>query len=68
MRGAQSAAPRWRRPDVLERVVDAPAHALALNASGTVMARDVEAAIEAAVGPSSAATGVRQEKTAFPSS
>jgi hypothetical protein len=45
-------------PTMLERVVDAPAHALALNASGTVMARDVEAAIEAAVGPSSAATGL----------
>ena len=43
---------------MLERVVDAPAHALALNASGTVMARDVEAAIEAAVGLSSAATGL----------
>ena len=43
---------------MLERVVDAPAEALALSASGTVMARDVEAAIEAAVGPSSAATGL----------
>jgi hypothetical protein len=43
---------------MLERVPDAPTHALALNASGTVMASDVEAAIEAAVGPSEAATGL----------
>ena len=43
---------------MLERVPDAPAHALALNASGTVMASDVEAAIEAAVGQSDAATGL----------
>ncbi len=43
---------------MLERLPDAPAHALALNASGTVMASDVEAAIEAAVGQSGAATGL----------
>jgi len=43
---------------MLERASDAPAHALALRASGTVMARDVEAAIEAALGRSEAATGL----------
>jgi hypothetical protein len=43
---------------MLERVQDAPPHALALRASGTVMARDVEAAIEAALGRSEAATGL----------
>jgi len=41
---------------MLERIQDAPAHALALRASGTIMARDVEAAIEAALG--TASTGV----------
>ena len=39
---------------MLERVLDAPAETLALRASGTVMARDVEAAIEAAISPSGA--------------
>ena len=43
---------------MLERVQDARAHILALRASGTVMARDVEAAIDAAVGPSGAETGL----------
>jgi hypothetical protein len=43
---------------MLERVQDAPAHSLALHASGTVTARDVEAAIEAALGRSEAATGL----------
>jgi hypothetical protein len=43
---------------MLERVQDAPAHSLALRASGTVMAQDVEAAIEAALGRSEAATGL----------
>ncbi len=43
---------------MLERVQDAPTHALALRASGTVMARDVEAAIDAALGQSDAATGL----------
>jgi hypothetical protein len=43
---------------MLERVQDAPPHTLALQASGTVMARDVEAAIEAALGQSGAATGL----------
>jgi hypothetical protein len=43
---------------MLERVLDAPADTLALRASGTVMARDVEAAIEAALGPSGASTGL----------
>jgi hypothetical protein len=41
---------------MLERVQDAPAQTLALRASGTVMAGDVTAAIEAALG--SAATGL----------
>ena len=43
---------------MLERVQDAPAHTVALRASGTIMARDVEAAIEAALGQSQAATGL----------
>lgn len=43
---------------MLERVQDAPAHNLALHASGTVTARDVEAAIEAVLGRSEAATGL----------
>ena len=41
---------------MLERVQDAPAQTLALRASGTVVARDVEAAIGAAL--SEAATGL----------
>ena len=40
---------------MLERVQDAPAQTLALRASGTVMAGDVEGAIKAALG--AAATG-----------
>jgi hypothetical protein len=41
---------------MLERVQDAPAQTLALRASGTVMAGDIEAAIGAALGE--AATGL----------
>jgi hypothetical protein len=41
---------------MLERVQDAPAQTLALRASDMVMAREVEAAIDAAVG--AAATGL----------
>jgi hypothetical protein len=41
---------------MLERVQEAPAQAIAWRASGTVMARDVETAIGAAVGD--AATGL----------
>jgi hypothetical protein len=43
---------------MLERVQDAPAQTLALSASGTVLARDIEAAIEAALGQTEAATGL----------
>jgi hypothetical protein len=43
---------------MLEQVQDAPAHGVALRASGTVMAQDVEAAIAAALGRSEAATGL----------
>jgi hypothetical protein len=43
---------------MLERVQDAPAHTLALRATGTVMAPDIEAAIEGALGQSEAATGL----------
>ncbi|MGO9423444.1 STAS/SEC14 domain-containing protein [Roseiarcus sp.] len=43
---------------MLERMQETPQHALALKASGTVMARDVEAAIEAALGSTTAATGL----------
>jgi len=43
---------------MLKRVAGAPAHTLALRASGTVIAKDLEAAIAAAVGPSSSATGL----------
>lgn len=43
---------------MLERVEDAPAHTLALRASGTVTAPDVEAAIHAAVGSTSSSTGL----------
>jgi hypothetical protein len=51
---------RWRKEAtiMLERMPDAPAHALALKASGTVMARDIEAAIETALGSSSLSTGL----------
>ncbi len=47
-----------RKRSMLERVQDAPAHTVALRASGTIMARDVEAAIDAALGQSEAATGL----------
>jgi len=43
---------------MLEQVQDAPAHTLALRASGTIVARDIEAAIEAGLGQSGAATGL----------
>lgn len=43
---------------MLQRAEDAPAHALALRASGTVVAQDVEAAIDAAVGPTNSSTGL----------
>ena len=42
---------------MLEQIQDAPAHALALEASGTIVARDVEVAIATALGQSTAATG-----------
>ncbi len=41
---------------MLERINEAPAQALALRASGTIMARDIEVAIDA--GLSEAATGL----------
>ena len=44
--------------DMLEPMQDAPAHALALKASGTIMAADVEKAINAALKSSAAATGL----------
>ena len=43
---------------MLERVQDAPVHTFALRASDTVMAREVEAAIDAVLGQSEAATGL----------
>ena len=43
---------------MLERIQDAPVETLALKASGTVMAQDIEAAIEAALAPSSASSGL----------
>jgi SpoIIAA-like len=43
---------------MLERIQDAPAQTLALKANGTIMAQDVEAAIEAALGSSTAASGL----------
>ena len=43
---------------MLDRVQDAPADTLALRASGTILARDVEVAIETAIGSSIASTGV----------
>ena len=43
---------------MLERVQNGPAQALALRASGTVMARDIETAIETALGQSQAAIGL----------
>ncbi len=43
---------------MLERIQEAPADTLALRASGTVVASDVGAALEAALGPSKAATGL----------
>jgi hypothetical protein len=43
---------------MLERVEDAPAHTFALRASGTVMAGDVESALEATLGASTASTGL----------
>lgn len=43
---------------MLERIQVAPAHALAFDATGTVVASDVEVAVESALGSASAATGV----------
>ena len=43
---------------MLERIQDAPAEMLALRASGTILAQDIEAAIEAALGGSTAARGL----------
>ncbi len=43
---------------MLERSQKQPEHALALEASGTVIARDVESAVDGAVGASSAGTGL----------
>jgi hypothetical protein len=43
---------------MLERIVEAPTHMLALRASGTVVANDVDAALDVALGPSTAATGL----------
>jgi hypothetical protein len=43
---------------MLERVQDAPAQALALRASGSILAPEIEAAIEDALGQSEAATGL----------
>jgi hypothetical protein len=43
---------------MLERMQDSPEHALALKASGTVMARDVEAAVDSALGASAVGTGL----------
>ena len=43
---------------MLEPLQDAPAHALALKASGTIMAKDVESAIATALGASDASTGL----------
>jgi hypothetical protein len=42
----------------LERMQDAPAHILALRASGTIIASDVEAAVQTASGSANAATGL----------
>src|SRR5271166_4213169 len=57
-RGPRPPRPPGRETTMLEHVLDAPAHTLALRASGTILARDVEAAIEPAFGPSAAATGL----------
>ena len=43
---------------MLERMKDAPEHALALKASGTVMARDVEAVVDSALGASTVGSGL----------
>ena len=43
---------------MLERTRDQPEHALALEASDTVIARDVEAAVDAALGASTVGTGL----------
>src|SRR5579871_1068828 len=49
---------RGRRDAMLERIPEAPADTLALRASGTVVASDVDAVLESALGPSNAATGL----------
>jgi hypothetical protein len=43
---------------MLERLQDPPEHALALEASGTIMASDIEAAADAALGASTVGTGL----------
>ncbi len=43
---------------MLERIQDAPGETLALRASGTILSQDIEAAIQAAMGASSAARGL----------
>jgi len=43
---------------MLERIADAPVHTLALKASGTILAGDVDQAIGAAIGQSTASTGL----------
>jgi hypothetical protein len=43
---------------MLSRLKDQPEHALALSASGTVLARDVEAAVDAALGTGTVGTGL----------
>ena len=43
---------------MLERIEDAPSETLALRASGTIMAQDIEAAIQAALGPSRVSRGL----------
>jgi hypothetical protein len=54
---AEKTGEESERP-MLEQVKDAPAQTLALRASDTVMAREVEAAIDAVLGQSEAATGL----------
>ena len=43
---------------MLERIPEAPAHTLALRASGTVVSSDVDNALGEALGPATAATGL----------
>jgi hypothetical protein len=57
-RGSPHNAGEGRERPMLERVQDAPAHAPVLRASGSILAREIEAAIEEALGQSDAATGL----------